>query len=289
MKTLILGSSGKIGKFFLRKDNNFIYTYHKNKIPGGIKFDLTKGNLKKIFNKYKINKTIILSAYSDPDYCYLNKKKSFFLNVTSTKKIIDELVKKNIYFIFFSSEFVYDGNKKNYSEKKSTKTFSIYGKQKLIIENYVKKKTDNFAIFRIAKTYSKYLNEKDFVSNFFYLIKKKKYKFNAAYDQIFNPLYINDLIKITNFFLKKEIKGIFNIGGSKAYSRYACLKILKNLLPTKLKKKIVIKKIQLNSIKWPERRPLNLSLNVNKLKKTCKFKINKFENVANGTFVKYFI
>ena len=36
-----------------------------------------------------------------------------------------------------------------------TKPNTIYGNQKLIVERFIKKNTDNYAIFRISKTYSK--------------------------------------------------------------------------------------------------------------------------------------
>ena len=67
MKTLILGSSGKIGKFFIKKNNDLIYTFFKNKISGGVKFDINKNNVNKLLGKHNINKAIILSSYSDPD------------------------------------------------------------------------------------------------------------------------------------------------------------------------------------------------------------------------------
>ena len=280
MKTLILGSSGKIGKFFIKKNNDLIYTFFKNKISGGVKFDINKNNVNKLLGKHNINKAIILSSYSDPDYCYKNKKKSYLLNVISTKKIINQFIKKNIYFIFFSSEFVYCGKKNNYNEKSYTKPFTIYGKQKLLVEKYIKKKTNNFAIFRIAKTYSDSLDQKDFFSNFFYLLKKKNYSFNAASDQIFNPLYINDVVKISNYLIKKKIRGLFNVGGPKSYSRYACVKILRKHLPNSIRNKVKIKKVKMKAIITKEKRPLNLSMNVSKLKKIYGFKTTKFEKLA---------
>ena len=46
MKTLIIGASGKIGRLITNfKNKNNILTYNKNKISGGIHFDITKNNL----------------------------------------------------------------------------------------------------------------------------------------------------------------------------------------------------------------------------------------------------
>ena len=74
MKTLIVVALGKIGKSIINsKSKNIIFTYNKNKISGGIHFDITKNNLNSFFNKFLINKVVLLSAITDPDECYRNK------------------------------------------------------------------------------------------------------------------------------------------------------------------------------------------------------------------------
>ena len=114
MKTLIIGGSGKIGSYLVNKKKNIIHTYFKNKIYKGIKFNIIKDDISRILNKHKISSVIFLSAISDPDICYKRKKYSRLLNVQKTKKILEKLIKKKIYFIFFSSEFIFAGNKGNY-------------------------------------------------------------------------------------------------------------------------------------------------------------------------------
>ena len=115
MKILIIGGSGKIGKSFNFKNTK--KTFYKNKIKNGIKFDLINDDINILLKKYNINSVILLSAISDPDTCLRKKNYSNKLNVERTKKLIDILIKQKIYFIFFSSEYIFDGKKGNYSEK----------------------------------------------------------------------------------------------------------------------------------------------------------------------------
>ena len=77
MNTLIVGSSGKIGRYLLKQYNkrSAIFTYNKNKIKNGIKFDILKNDINNIIKKKKIKKVIILSGISDPDNCFRYKKK----------------------------------------------------------------------------------------------------------------------------------------------------------------------------------------------------------------------
>ena len=108
MKSLIIGGSGKIGKLLSFKDT--FKTYYNNKINKGIKFNLISDKILPILKRLKINRVLILSAMSDPDECLKKKKYSNLLNVLKTKEIINTLVKENIYFIFFSSEYIFDGH-----------------------------------------------------------------------------------------------------------------------------------------------------------------------------------
>ena len=56
----------------------------KNKIPNGIKFDLSSDNVSSLIKKFNINKIILLSAIGSPDECFKNKKKSHSINVKYT-------------------------------------------------------------------------------------------------------------------------------------------------------------------------------------------------------------
>jgi len=287
MNTLILGGSGRIGRYFSKK--NQYLTYRKNKIHNGIYFDLTKHKISKIIKKFNINKVVFLSAISDTDFCYNNRKISNFVNCIKTRSILKELIKLNIYIIFFSTEFVFSGNKENYKENDNPNPINVYGKQKLVIENFLKKNYKNFCILRIAKTYSIEFDDKTIITSFLNDLKNKKNTFVAASDQIFSPLYIKDLTKVVNHFLKKEIKGIYNLGGPKKYSRYAIykkiIKYAKNYLPNNYKPYVI--KTSLDKIKFIEKRPKNVSLNNKKLTNIINFKLTLIDTIIKKLVKKY--
>ena len=278
MKSLIIGGSGKIGKSLNYKHSK--KTFFKNKIKNGIRFNLIDDDINLLIEKYKINRVILLSAISDPDLCLKKKKYSNKLNVHKTKKLINILIKKNIYFIFFSSEYIFDGKIGNYQEHSKTKPNNLYGKQKLIIENFIKKKTKNFSILRIGKTYGSNIKDKTLISNFLNELIKGKSFFKVANDQIFSPLFVGDLRKIVDLFLKKKIKGVFNVGGPQQLSRYEVLESVLKSLGKNFKAKIKLEKISLKDIITLDKRPLNVSMNIKKLKTKIKFKKKTISNIA---------
>ena len=59
-----------------------------------------------ILLRKNISKVVILSAYSDPDFCKKNKELSERLNVIKTKKLISYLIKKK-YILFFFLQNLY--------------------------------------------------------------------------------------------------------------------------------------------------------------------------------------
>ena len=80
MRTLIIGSSGKIGKIIIKKKD--IFTYYKHKIKGGIKLNLLKDDeterlyllLAMIYEALEQNNTArkyyqtLITQYPESDY-----------------------------------------------------------------------------------------------------------------------------------------------------------------------------------------------------------------------------
>ena len=124
-----------------------------------------------------------------------------------------------------------------------------------------------------------YITDKTLISNYVKEIISKKEIFFVSKKQIFSPLYVKDLIKIIYFFLLKKKTGIFHIGGPNSFSRYQVL--------TKILKKIntyndfnpQIKIINLNKLKLIAKRPLNVSLNIKKLKRNINFDLKNIDFV----------
>ena len=168
----------------------------------------------------------------------LHKKKiskSIDLNIIGTANIAKICEKNDIKLVYFSTGYVYEGIKGNYSEKDPVKPFNNYGLSKLGGECAVSM-YKNSLILRITMT-------------------EKPFPYKKAYSNLkSNFMYHEDLVKILPKVLNK--KGILNIGG-KSQSVYSFAK--------KYNKKI--KKI---TIKSKNTLPLNQTMNLNKLKKITK-------------------
>ena len=234
MKKLILLTGGN-GRFanVLKKNNKFLNFYFASKKECNI---LDIKSIDKLIKK--INPKIIIhcAALSRPMNIHeKNISKSIDLNIIGTANITKASEKNKIKLIYFSTGYVYEGKKGNYSEKDPVKPFNNYGLSKLGGECSVAM-YKNSLILRITMT-------------------EKPFAHKEAFSNLkTNFMFHEDLVKILPKVLNK--KGIINIGG-KSQSVYSFAKKYN----TKVKK---IKTNVNNTL------PLNQTMNLNKLKKIMK-------------------
>ena len=283
----MIGSSGKIGFYYSKKTklkNNIFVSRKKNKKNKFIKFNFEKKNFVNFLKKKKISKVVIFTAISDPFKCVMNKKESHKVNIIFIKKLIDILIKENIYFIFFSSEYIFSGRDKVlYKENSKPNSRMLYGKQKIEIENYLKiKVNNNFSILRLSKTYGDNIYDKTLFSEVLEQYVNGKKFFEIANDQYFRPLYVNDLIKILDYFLRKKITGNFNVCGDQYMSRFNFIRMMFKFLDIKdiVLKKCSIKKFD-NKIYFPKK----LNLSNKKIKNKIGIKFTNFTKVLKKIYV----
>ena len=86
-------------------------------------------------------------------------------------------------------------------------------------------------------------------------------------------MYVDDLIKVIDIFIKKKIKGIYNTCGDEKFSRYQYFEKIQKRLNINNK----LKAVKFVSVSSNKNIPLNVTMNNNKLKKKIDFKFTKFD------------
>ena len=228
-KILVTGGDG-IFSSVLKKKNKSLNLIFKSKKECNI---LKIKSIENCVKKTKPDIIIHTAGLSRPMKIHSNNiSKSIDLNIIGTANVVKICEKYNIKLIYFSTGYVYEGKKGNYTEQDAVKPFNNYALSKLGGECSVSM-YKNSLILRITMT-------------------KKPFLYNKAFTNIkSNFMFHEDLVKI----LPKLInhKGILNVGG-KSQSIYSFAK--KN--NPKVKKIKANKKINL---------PSNQTMNLSKLKK----------------------
>ena len=234
MKNLILvtGGQGRFAKV-LKKNNKFLNLYFASKKECNI---LNIKSLEKIIKKLKPKIILHCAGLSRPmEIHQKNIEKSIDLNIVGTANVVKVCKKNNIKIIYFSTGYVYEGKKGNYSEKDPVKPFNNYGLSKLGGECAVMM-YKNSLILRITMTESPFMYKKAYT--------------NLKSNFMFHEDLVKILPKIINY------KGILNVGG-KTQSVFSFAKLHNNK----------VKKIKL-SIK--DKLPFNQTMNTSVLKRLIK-------------------
>ena len=231
-KIIVTGGSGRFGSYLKR-----VKTQHKFFFPTKKQLNiLSENSIIRYLKKTKGNILIHLAGLSRP--MEIHKKdinKSIDLNIVGTANITKVCSKLNVKLIYFSTNYVYPGERGNYSEEDSLLPFNNYAWSKLGGECSVQL-YNNSLILRVCMT------EKPFVH--------KKAFSNIKTSFIYHNEVVDILLKLLNK------KGIINIGGKAMNIYNFAKKENKNVKKIKLKKKDIQKVM-----------PLDSSLSIKKLNK----------------------
>ena len=231
-KILVTGGEGRFAKV-LKEKNKLLNLHFATKKNCNI---LKLRSIENIVRKVKPKIIIHCAGLSRPMNIHeKNITKSIDLNIIGTSNITKICSKYKIKLIYFSTGYVYEGKKGNYSEKDPVKPFNNYGLSKLGGECAVAM-YKNSLILRITMT------EKPFVHKKAYSNLKSNFMFHE------------DLVKILPKIIKQ--KGILNVGG-KSQSVFSFAK----------KYNSKVKKIK---AKKSSNLPLNQTMNLAKSKKVVR-------------------
>ena len=195
MDILVTGANSQLGQSLKNlsseknTSHNFIFTSRKQ-------LDLSSIPDLEIFIETRNFDLIInCAAYTRVDEAENNEIKANLINHLAVKRIAEVSNKNQIKLIHISSDFVFDGNKKEpYNENDNAAPINIYGKSKYAGEQAIlEEMKTNAIIIRTSWMYSEYGN--NFVDTILRLSKKND-NLNVVTDQIGNPTYAGDLSQL---------------------------------------------------------------------------------------------
>ena len=243
------------------------------------KFKLNKFTSKpKIKNAHSINDKKFLKKIEDNDLVIFlsgatsitkieNNNQKYKKFNKKIKKILNSINQKAS-IIYISSDYVYSGKQDSYQDTSKGNPINFYGKLKLEIEDYIRKKFPKHLILRTPKIFSEDININSlYLENYKKLINKKK--IYAFEDQKIQLLNLNDFHQIVLKIIKKNsIYGTYNLSGTLT-TRYKFI--------TSIAKKYNLNRNLIFPNKLKKKNPFNLPYKLNlktKLYKIINFKLN---------------
>jgi len=279
-KILVTGSAGLIGTQIVKDllDNNIqVYSCYNNTKPElGIitHLDLLKkDDIVNIMNKINPDVVIHLGAMTDVELCEINKELAKKINTSATEILALESEKHNAFFVYMSTDYVFDGKVGMKTEEDEPNPINFYGKSKLGGENVLKKITTPNVIVRTSTPFGIHSKKISFP----FWIKKNlelKKEILVLADQYTSPSYVPNISKMIIEIIERKITGIIHLAGATKISRYDfALHIAKM---TNMNKKF-LKLAKMKQMSWKAERPIDSSLDVTKAKKILKHKPEEIE------------
>jgi glucose-1-phosphate thymidylyltransferase len=222
-KILIAGAEGLLGK----KLRTILGEYFVV-IPTAIRPDkcivldiLNQEQIKSVFSTYHPNVVVNAAAYTDVDACEDNKDLAYSINAVGPKNLAVACREFGAKLIQISTDFVFDGEKGNYTEDDAPCPKSHYGYTKLEGEKFVRKECENHIIFRTSQLYGHNFTKDKRVYVTWVIDELRKHKeITVVDDQWVSPTLIDDIAYAIKKLIDADERGLFNCVGSEKLNRF---------------------------------------------------------------------
>ena len=280
MKYLVTGSTGLVGSQVVKdltELNHQVYSsYHDTKPEYGIatKLDLTNPNdIISVLEKIKPDRIIHLAALTNVDLCETEKDLATKINEKATEILAKQAAKIDAFFVYVSTDYIFDGIKGMKKENDTPNPLGFYGKSKLAGELALNNLASSYSITRTSTPFGLHKTKKSFPLWVKENLEAKK-EINVLTDQFTSPTYVPNLSKMLIEIATRQITGIIHVSGATRISRYEFAEIIADKL--NLDKSLLIP-INIDEMKWTAQRPKDSSLDVSLASEILNEKPQKIE------------
>lgn len=203
---VVTGANGQLGSDVVKELES------RNMPVSGIgrsNLDITdKAAVLKYFELHNPEAVIHCAAYNFVDKAEDDKENCNLVNIKGTENIALACKKTNAKLMFFSTDYVFNGDKiGEYEVDDRKKPLSFYGQSKSLAEDKITEVLDQFFILRISWLFG--TNGSNFVKTMLKLSETEE-NINVVNDQIGSPTYTKDLAKLVCDMIVTEKFGTYH-------------------------------------------------------------------------------
>ncbi|MER3463343.1 MAG: NAD(P)-dependent oxidoreductase [Chitinophagaceae bacterium] len=292
-KVLVTGANGFVGYYLIRQlleKNNFVIATgigakrlpFRSHLLAYEEMDIVdKKAVSKVFEKHSPIVVVHSAAISKPDECESNRDLAYTINVEGTINLLKAAALQKAFFIFLSTDFVFDGENGMYSEEDSLKAVNYYGETKIIAERNVKAYTYLWSIVRTVLVYGASFSGRENIVTSVAKALQKGDRLSIYDDQVRTPTYVEDLAKGIIAIIEKEATGIYHISGKDFRTPYQIAVEVAEYLGLD---KTLISKVTRENFVQPALRPLKTGFDITKVRKDLGYEPISFEEGLKKTF-----
>lgn len=287
MKVLITGSNGLLGQYLVQRLSalpEYEVTAtgrgaNRLRLQAGYKYESVnladEAAVKGLIERSQPDVIIHAGAMTQADDCERNKDACWMINVTATRYLLQGAEKTGAFFLFLSTDFVFDGLAGPYREDDPVNPVNYYGASKAAAERIVKQSKAAWAIARTVLVYG--VADDPRRSNIITWVKsnlEQKKKLKVVNDQWRTPTLAQDLAEGCKLIIDKRAEGVFHLSGKDMLTPYDMAVQVAGYLDLETK---LLEKVDGSGFKQPAKRPARTGFVIEKAEKELGFTPHSFE------------
>jgi dTDP-4-dehydrorhamnose reductase len=274
MRILVIGASGLVGSHVIAdaesRGHTVLGTYRSFAVPNLVHLDLaSEAETRRLLDSFRPDWVVHAAGWTWVDGCETDPERAMRENCEQPVMLAGLCKNYGVRMAYFSTTYVFDGNKGPYAENDEPNPINVYGRSKLLAEKKIQKiSSDTALILRIICVWGIEKQQKNFVYQVLRSIKNQQ-AINIPTDQYGNPTWAGDIATWLNTLLIKNAHGVWNLSGeNESCSRAAWYEIIKKQLqeemPDRFEYNNQARFLTTSDMIQCARRPLNASASNNK-------------------------
>lgn len=221
---LVIGASGQVGGHLIdaimAAGHEAIGTYCTHSISGMRQLDIRNYvDVLSLMMEVRPAVVYLPAALSNVDYCELHPHESYKTNVIGVRNVVRSVDKVGAKFVYFSSDYIFDGKDGPYREFDVANPICEYGRQKLLAEHYIMLRVQNYLIIRTTVVYGWERQGKNFICWLLRALGEGRVV-DVPTDQIGSPTYAPNLARAVVQLVTLDMRHVYHVAGPACISRY---------------------------------------------------------------------
>ena len=225
MRAIVIGASGQVGAALLdvlrARGHEARGTYAHHPAPGLDPLDLTDHTaVARAVATAHPDWVFCPAGLSHVDYCEDHEDEAMAANRDGPEVAARAAAMAGAGFVYYSSDYVFDGVDGPFGEDDAPQPISVYGKSKHEGEQAVMIACRRAVIIRTSVVYGPERQEKNFVYQLIRACRERR-GFRLAVDQWASPSYNPDVAAASVELCERGLLGLWHIAGPEVLERYA--------------------------------------------------------------------
>jgi len=227
MRFLIVGASGLVGRHLLRQCRAAGHATMGTQCSGRLAdletFDLARDRISDCLGRSPLSGSgpsiaVVCAGISQIDRCLRERELSYRVNVTNTTRLLQDVSALGFRPVFLSTGFIFDGAIGHYTEDALPGPINEYGRQKLAVEEFIKRSLPETLVVRLDKVIGDDPGEAHMFTEWYRSVVEGRPVVCIA-GQLFSPTLVDDIARAILLASERGLQGVYHVANPECSSR----------------------------------------------------------------------